>query len=380
MINRILALAIFTFTIHTSFSQSLAVSEIARIPDPIDECSGMVFYNDEFILINDSGNRPELYFLDTDYKLIRTIALEEAQNQDWEELAVSPNGILYIGDFGNNNNNRRDLKVYIYDVKRSKEGIAEYVGIIDFTYPNQYAFPPDNCCLYFDNEAMIFADNQLFLFTKNRTKPFNGKSYIYSLPPVPGRYIAEIRDSVVTGKGLMHSNWIAAADYNVELNEVALLGYDKVWILYNFLQKDGKTNTNQVATKITGYISQKEAICYKDNKIYIGDERTAGSGQMLYVVKAKRQQTQVSIKSKIVKDELKLNFKYPHGESLKWEIFNTNGIRMISGLEDNLGLNKMDKLKIDVSRLDPGGYVLNVLLNDEPNAFKFKILLENPAE
>ena len=43
---------------------------------------------------------------------------------DWESLAQDPQGVLYIGDCGNNNNDRRDLTIYRFDPRRIAAGEA----------------------------------------------------------------------------------------------------------------------------------------------------------------------------------------------------------------------------------------------------------------
>ena len=45
-------------------------------------------------------------------KQVRTIKIDNAKNDDWEELAEDDE-FIYIGDFGNNNGKRKNLCIYI---------------------------------------------------------------------------------------------------------------------------------------------------------------------------------------------------------------------------------------------------------------------------
>lgn len=54
-----------------------------------------------------------------DGNLVRTITIEGVENNDWEDIAKDKNGFTYIGDFGNNDNDRKNLA--IYKVKSTKK-------------------------------------------------------------------------------------------------------------------------------------------------------------------------------------------------------------------------------------------------------------------
>jgi hypothetical protein len=115
-------------------------------------------------------------------------------NRDWEDLASDTKGYLYIGDFGNNLNRRRDLCIFKY---HPETGVTDSIL---FAYPDQKGFPPatENERV-FDCEAMIFFRDSLYLFTKGR---FNGRHFTkeYVLPAQPGRYVAQLRDSAYLRK------------------------------------------------------------------------------------------------------------------------------------------------------------------------------------
>ncbi|MFN4257285.1 MAG: hypothetical protein ACK4Q5_19975, partial [Saprospiraceae bacterium] len=112
------ALAVFAaaFTISlTSEAQHLPPKKLG-LPAALREVSGMVGpkndARDSLFLLNDSGNTPEIFRLNLATRQISSLQLP-IQNRDWEDLAADPQGNLYIGDFGNNLNRRKDLRIYI---------------------------------------------------------------------------------------------------------------------------------------------------------------------------------------------------------------------------------------------------------------------------
>ena len=94
----------------------------ATLSREVDETSGLVLLkNGKLISINDGGSLPRLYSIDSaSGKVIHRQDLLNASNIDWEELTLDQEGNLYIGDFGNNFNWRKDL--CIYRVKASDLG------------------------------------------------------------------------------------------------------------------------------------------------------------------------------------------------------------------------------------------------------------------
>jgi len=174
-----------------------------RLPDNLKEISGMTrLPNGDLWMLNDGGNTPQLFRFDPEQGSIAETLTLPAPNRDWEDLSSDPAGNLYIGDFGNNLNNRRDLCIFRY-----QPATGAFDSIL-FSYPDQHDFPPKNEKDWnFDCEAMVFFGDSLHLFSKNRFKSnFVTKHYV--VPARPGRYVAELRDSirlkkrVVTGAAL----------------------------------------------------------------------------------------------------------------------------------------------------------------------------------
>ena len=83
--------------------------------DEIRESSGLVksrTYPGVFWTHNDSGDTPRIFAISAEGELVAEVAVEDADHLDWEDIAVDDSGHLYVGDFGNNLNTRRDLVVY----------------------------------------------------------------------------------------------------------------------------------------------------------------------------------------------------------------------------------------------------------------------------
>ena len=189
------ALAVFAlaFTISlTSEAQNLPPKKLG-LPAALHEVSGMVGLNNEardsLFLLNDSGNAPEIFKVNFAARQVSSWELP-IRNRDWEDLAADPAGNLYIGDFGNNLNRRKDLRIYIIHPQTRR------LDSILFQYPDQTAFPPARTEDWnFNCEAMVFFRDSLHLFSKN---VFRGNFYTkhYTLPARPGSHTATLRDSI----------------------------------------------------------------------------------------------------------------------------------------------------------------------------------------
>ena len=125
----------------------------------------MIWYDGLIWMINDSEGNPYLYALDTaTVKIVKRVRLADAENVDWEEIAQDES-FVYVGDFGNNDGSRKDLRIY----KISKSDLDDTLAvpeIIQFSYPDQTDFTPAPYDTPFDCEAMISAGDTLQLFTK----------------------------------------------------------------------------------------------------------------------------------------------------------------------------------------------------------------------
>ncbi len=186
------------------FSQNQKMPRHSALPVELKEVSGMTRTpNGELWLLNDSRNPADLFRYDPIAGKLLEVKHLPVKNYDWEDLAHDPLGNLYIGDFGNNANRRRNLRIFRYNPSTGA------LDSIQFRYPDQTSFPPVREEDWnFNCEAMVFFRDSLHLFSKNSFKGnFFTKHYV--LPAKPGgEYTAELRDSirlknrVVTGAAL----------------------------------------------------------------------------------------------------------------------------------------------------------------------------------
>ena len=106
------------------------------LPNEVKETSGLLFWDKDFWTLNDSGNDPIIYRLDTTTgSIIQRITILKASNVDWETMAQDDD-YIYIGDVGNNSGNRDDLGIYIVSKASipSSGDVSVNSNHITFTY------------------------------------------------------------------------------------------------------------------------------------------------------------------------------------------------------------------------------------------------------
>lgn len=263
--------------ISNSATAQLKMKKMAALPDRIAETSGLILYRDQFFIThNDGGNKGELYILNLKGELVKTIEIEDTKNRDWEDIAQDDEGRVYIGDFGNNSNDRE--KCYIYILPKDfilKEKVKPKK--ITFEYEDQDDYPPKKSKLNYDCEAFFWKEGKLYLFTKCRTKPFTGESRIYTIDPDDDKQKAKYKGSVY----LCQMGWkfcsVTAVDYHVKSNSLALLTYSKLYIISNFEGNDFWNG--DIRSYSLPMIKQREAICFDgQNVLFSTDEQRPGIG------------------------------------------------------------------------------------------------------
>ena len=276
------------FLLFLSFSSCHTgnLKVIADLPHILKEVSGTEIINDSnsIWMLNDSGNTPKLYELDSKGKLIKELVIK-AKNKDWEDLTSDKAGNLYIGDFGNNNNKRKNLSILKIKAKYLKGDTPIAVEYISFKYPNQTKFPPKKKNMHFDCEAFFHFNDSLYLFTKSRVKSDFGKTNLYKIPAEAGNYNATFISTFKAGNEL--GDWITSADISSNGKKVVLLSPNAAWVFTDFY-KDDFFNGNSEKLPFD-YHSQKEGVCFKnENNLYITDEKSNDTGGNLYQLKLKQ--------------------------------------------------------------------------------------------
>ena len=293
-LQKLLLIFVPLIIVTLSHSQTLNISVKATLPSILNESSGIEIINRNSIWShNDGSGNPELYNFDSTGTLLRTLKILNATNIDWEDMAKDSLGNFYIGDFGNNTNTRQDLKIYIIPNPSSIIADSIIPQIINFSYSDQFAFPPPDSLKNFDMEAMVAYHDSIYLFTKNWSNPYSGYTKLYKLPAIAGTFVAELVDSFYTGTGSPILYSITSADISPDQSKLILLGYNKCWLFSNFIGDDFFSGTNQLFNFPT--LTQKEGICFiSENELYAADELLNGTGQKLYYLNIQQNQTATS--------------------------------------------------------------------------------------
>jgi hypothetical protein len=214
-----LALALVTCSHTEEQAKVPKLSRVCEFPEEMKENSGMSEYADLLWNINDGGNAAAIYgFSPKDTVVHQKVIVREAVNTDWEDITQDETH-LYIGDFGNNLGDRRDLRIYILDKAEllPSSDTIPVAGIISYSYPDQTDFTPAaNFTTPWDCEAFIVLGDSLMLFTKDWQ---SNQTSLYTLPAKAGNYKAKFR------KRYNISGLVTAAAWSKTKKELLLLGY-----------------------------------------------------------------------------------------------------------------------------------------------------------
>ena len=258
-------------------------TNITNLPDVIDESSGLENANSEnFWSFNDRNGTPDLYQFDASGTVNRVLNISNATNVDWEDITQDDAGNLYVGDFGNNDNDRKDLLIYKID-KNDKNSNSVVATKIEFSFPNQTAFPPPDSEHFFDVESMFSKDEFLYLMTRDRSKPFIGKTSLYRLPNVEGTYEATfIKEFYTDAK--KDKGQITAADLSPDGKTLAMVSKEQIWLFQNIINDDflgGEMLKLELPIQV-----DMEGLVFQNNcTIYLSNEDKPSNPSILYQIK-----------------------------------------------------------------------------------------------
>ncbi len=255
--------------------------KIAALSGSLKESSALVLKGDFLLTINDSGNKPVIYVFDKAGEISHQCYISNAINRDWEALVYDGKEHLFIGDIGNNQNNRKNLRVYKVHVDSVLNKNTASAITIKFHYDDQELFPPQKSERYFDAEAMVYNNDSLFIFTKNRTEPFDGISKVYALALQP-----------TTGQAACHlyniqlkpTHWMeeSITDAHLCSEDLFILTYGKIY-WYKWSHQDFKLTKTYLFDSYT----QKEGLTMDKAFFYLTDEDESiiTGGNYLYKLK-----------------------------------------------------------------------------------------------
>ncbi len=212
--------------------------------DPkVKEISGIEFDKYKRLwAINDSGDKPKLYRLNQDGSIAKEILVTNAKNIDWEDMTQNTFGHFFLGDFGNNKNDRKWLTIYKIENPIDIKGDTTEAEIIKFTYPEMDGTPIEPDKRNFDLEAFVAFGRHLYLFTKNRTEPFDGITNVYKVGDHAANFDAELIDSFQTCTTLEKLCWITSAALSPDRTKLVL----SIQQVSGYLKTLKKTNSFRV--------------------------------------------------------------------------------------------------------------------------------------
>lgn len=261
----------------------------ATMASLMSESSGLEWINGHLYTFNDSGGAPYLYEVDTvTGAVIGAIHVTNYGNTDWEDITADSSNI-YIGDFGNNNGDRIDLKILKVPLSQlaSQTSFTKTVTAqaISFHYTDQTSYS-SNSNTNFDCESVISIGDTLYLFSKDHS---NLQTRVYQVPKIPGNYaLAPYTTYNINGM-------ISGADYNPVNHEIELIGYMNnhynsfIWHLNGFhgnLFFSG--NKRRIEIGNTTMKWQTEGIAFYNeiniHRVFISCETTSDVDAGIYVI------------------------------------------------------------------------------------------------
>ena len=241
------------------------------LPDVVDEQSGMIWHNNLIWVNNDSGGEAKLYAYNKVGELKQSLQIENAENQDWEALAEDEN-YFYIGEFGNNKGNRKNLKLFRVDKTAigNDPKISVKADEISFNWADQKEFKSKKHNHNYDCEAFFSYGDSLYFFTKNWE---NRQTRMYVMPKSNGHH--ELYPKAEFDVGFL----VTGADINPSGSTMALVGYKNyktyMMLFYDFVGSDYFSGKHvRLDLSVLGG-AQTEGVLFTDNdELYISTEAT----------------------------------------------------------------------------------------------------------
>jgi hypothetical protein len=155
--------------------------------EPLPEISGMVAataVRGGWWVHNDSGHTAELFLLSPTGRLLQTVDVRGATNEDWEEISSGPapggRRYLYVGDIGDNGRVRHEVVVYrLLEPRRGARSAR--VTKLPYRYPDGR-----------HNAEALFVDpasGRIYVVTKTEVFRDETAVYRFPLPLRPGRTV-----------------------------------------------------------------------------------------------------------------------------------------------------------------------------------------------
>ncbi|OGX89160.1 hypothetical protein [Hymenobacter coccineus] len=242
-------------------AQIPGLRQVGSLKGVVSESSGLCPADQPgtYFSFGDEGNDATLYRISATGQLQGTLSLG-TNNSDWESLSRDDQGNYFVGDCGNNENDRRNLVIHRFRPEQPRQ-----VADIKFKYPDQTAFPPEKKkARNFDCEASLWHGGKVWLFSKDRGTDATSK--VYSVPDQPGSYTAQLVTKLaIPGQ-------VTDAALRPDGHRLVLLGRGELFVLDgNSWDEILKATPRQVSLAGAG---QTEGAVFKDaNTLLISTEQ-----------------------------------------------------------------------------------------------------------
>lgn len=248
-----------------SFVSANTMPVVCSLPAAISNNSGIstIAGSKNFWAVNKTTGENYLYQIDTLGKVVATKKITSAANTSWSDITKDASGNVYIADAGNAKGTRRQLQIYkVIDPANAKDErlVAETINV---TLPDQVDFPPAPENMNFDIEAITYARDSLFLFTKNRTEPFDGVIKMYRIPATKGSYTATLAGTLYLGDTNPLQYQVNSVAVSPDGKTTALLTNNLIWLISN---NQGNLLKGKITQVVLPVFSEKLAIDFIDDK------------------------------------------------------------------------------------------------------------------
>ena len=369
----VLTLIFLFFGLLTIKSQTAIEITNLQTPD-LDENSGLIFYNNNIITFNDSGGEANLYEINgSTGNITRTVTITNATNVDWEDITQDAS-YIYIGDIGNNNGNRTDLKIYKI-AKNDYNGYDDVAvaEIISYSYADQLDFTSNPNNTNWDAEGLISYGDQLLIFSKNWV---DNRVNVYSTPKTNGTHSALLESSYNTN-GL-----ITSAEISLNETIIYLTGYSSsqapfMYTIHGIPNNSLDIFSGVISEKISNIVpigNQVEAIALFEitpnkHRLYISNEKFIFSYEDITIIFPPKlwlieiDAETVTLDVPDITSDLTLNiFPNPFDKTLKLSE-RVDEIIIFDLLGRILAKQQYVK-KLSLENLKPGHYIAHIKINN----------------
>ena len=234
----------------------------------IDESSGLVKsrqFEDVFWTHNDHGDSARIFATTAEGKLIREVRISGAKHVDWEDIATDNAGHLYIGDFGNNRDNQKELTVYMVGEPNPRE--SDSVSVlkrIHFSFPDQKDYPNPRDKKKVDCEALFWANGHLYCLTKHRRDRLTKLYRFGPLQDNAHQTLTKIVEFNIDGV-------VTSADASIDSSKLLVLCSKSVLLFDKPSDSDNYLAGKFKRIRFEG--RNCEAICFDGSDVFISNEQ-----------------------------------------------------------------------------------------------------------